>query len=100
MVNSRDVEAPACRCFVTTGKQVPVSLSDNNFLSAGYGGTRQFIEIKQWIDAIALRLRANPYFRWHSPDIASANPLLRAGQPRLPFLHAHTLSDQMKAASR
>ena len=62
-------------------KQVPVSLSDKNFLSARYGGTRQFIEIKQWIDAIALRLRANLYFCWHSPDIASANPLLRVEQP-------------------
>jgi hypothetical protein len=58
-----------------------VSLSGKNFLSAGYGGTRQFIEIKQWIDAITVLLRANLYYCRRSPGIAVAPAGLRAEQP-------------------
>jgi hypothetical protein len=72
----------------TTGKVVPVSLSDKNFLAASYGGTRQFIEIKEWIDAIAMLLRATRHYSGRSPCIASAPSILRAEQPWLLFLHA------------
>jgi hypothetical protein len=65
----------------TTGKLVPVSLSDKNFLAAGYGGAGQFTEIKQWIDAITLRLRANPYYCRHSTHGVAAPDSPRAEQP-------------------
>jgi hypothetical protein len=75
-----------------------VSLSDKNFLAAGYGGTRQFIEIKQWIDAITVLLCEKLYYCRRSLEYRCCSSL-RAEQPWLHFLHTCTLGVQPESIS-
>lgn len=66
----------------TTGKRLPDTLSDNNLLAAGYGGPGQFIEIKEWIDAIALGFAQIPIIagiRRVSPPLKPACALSNPG---------------------